>query len=63
MPNIMSGDGGTSFGTSANAKGLDQGDTRVDEKTLRKIHLSPYPLTIEAGVASIMPLLQQLERG
>jgi len=49
------GDGGTAFGSSGNGKGLDQGDTRVDEQTLRAIHLKPYPATIAAGVGSIMP--------
>jgi beta-glucosidase len=49
------GDGGTGFGTSHDGRGLDQGDTRVDEATLRKIHLSPYPPAIEAGAATIMP--------
>jgi beta-glucosidase len=33
---------------------LDQGDTRVDEATLRRVHLSPYPPTIDAGVGSVM---------
>ena len=33
---------------------LDQGDTRVDEQTLRRVHLSPYPPTIDAGVGSVM---------
>lgn len=49
------GDGGTSAGTSADGKGWDQGDTRLDEATLRRIHLAPYPVVVEAGVASIMP--------
>ncbi len=49
------GDGGTAFGSSEDRKGLDQGDTRVDEETLRKIHLRPYPSAIQAGVGSIMP--------
>jgi beta-glucosidase len=49
------GDGGTAFGSSANGKGLDQGDTRVDEKTLRRVHLRPYPAAIKVGVGSIMP--------
>ena len=35
--------------------GLDQGDTRVDEATLRRIHLQGYISTVKAGVASIMP--------
>ena len=49
------GDGGTTFGTGHDGKGFDQGDTRVDEPTLRRIHLSPYVAAIAAGVGSIMP--------
>jgi beta-glucosidase len=49
------GDGGTIFGTSTLTKMLDQGDTRIDEATLRKIHLMPYTTAIQAGVGSIMP--------
>jgi beta-glucosidase len=49
------GDGGTAFGSARNGKGLDQGDTRVDEATLRRIHLQGYLTTVKAGVASIMP--------
>jgi beta-glucosidase len=47
------GDGGTAFGSGK--KGLDQGDTRVNEATLRRIHLPGYVTTIRAGVATIMP--------
>jgi len=48
------GDGGTTMGTGLNHK-LDQGDTQVDEATLRKIHLQGYITTVRAGVGSIMP--------
>jgi beta-glucosidase len=48
------GDGGTTLGTGQRG-GLDQGDTRVDEATLRRIHLPGYISTIQAGVATIMP--------
>jgi beta-glucosidase len=34
---------------------FDQGDTRVDEATLRRIHMTPYIPAINAGVGSIMP--------
>jgi len=34
---------------------LDQGDTKVDEATLRRIHLPGYIAAIEAGIGSIMP--------
>ena len=49
------GDGGTAFGSAHNGKGLDQGDTRVDEATLRRIHLQGYYSSVRAGVGSIMP--------
>jgi len=49
------GDGGTAFGSSVGGRGLDQGDTKVDEATLRKIHLPGYIAAIQAGVGSIMP--------
>jgi beta-glucosidase len=49
-------DGGTAFGTGSSTRSpLDQGDTQVDEATLRRIHLPPYPAAIDAGVGSIMP--------
>jgi beta-glucosidase len=41
------GDGGT-------MDGIDQGDTRVDEQTLRRLFLPPYIAAIKAGVGSIM---------
>jgi beta-glucosidase len=34
---------------------LDQGDTRADEATFRRIHLAGYIPAIQAGVGSIMP--------
>ena len=59
------GDGGTTASTAprpgpvpANAAArlwLDQGDTKVDEATLRRIHLPGYVSAIKAGVGSIMP--------
>jgi beta-glucosidase len=49
------GDGGTTFGSAQGGKGLDQGDTRVDEATLRRIHLPGYVAAIREGVGSIMP--------
>jgi len=51
------GDGGTTYGTGKmnNGRGLDQGDTRCDEATLRRIHLPGYVTTVKAGVATIMP--------
>ena len=41
------GDGGTT-------NGKDQGNTEIDEATLRKIHLPGYVAAIKAGVGSIM---------
>lgn len=49
------GDGGTTYGTASQDGSLDQGDTRLDENTLRKIHMPGYPAAIDAGVATIMP--------
>src|ERR1035441_9385015 len=49
------GDGGTTFGSARGGRGLDQGDTRVDEATLRRIHLQGYVAAVRAGVGSIMP--------
>jgi beta-glucosidase len=50
------GDGGTTFGTGMGGKSpLDQGDTRVDEQTLRRIHLPGYVTTIAAGAGTVMP--------
>jgi beta-glucosidase len=47
------GDGGTEYGSTRT--GLDQGDTKVDEATLRRVHLQGYITAIEAGVGTIMP--------
>ena len=47
------GDGGTEFGSART--GLDQGDTKVKEAVLRRIHLPGYIAAIEAGVGTIMP--------
>ena len=49
------GDGGTVYGTGENRKPLDRGDVRLDEKTLRKIHMQGYITAIRAGVGTIMP--------
>ena len=49
------GDGGTSFKSVTGEGLLDQGDTRVDEATLRAIHLAGYPAAVDAGVGTIMP--------
>ena len=56
------GDGGTAWGTglvSPDASGgrypLDQGDTRLSEAELRRIHMPGYLTAIAAGVGTIMP--------
>jgi beta-glucosidase len=53
----FAGDGGTVWGSARvpGGAGLDQGDTRVDEATLRRIHLPGYIAAISAGVGTIMP--------
>jgi len=49
------GDGGTIWGTSTTANYMiDQGDTIVDEETLREIHLAPYYPALEAGAKIVM---------
>lgn len=50
----FAGDGGTSMGSGID-KQLDQGDTRIDSATLRRIHIRPYIDAVNAGVATIMP--------
>lgn len=59
-PKHFGGDGGTTFGTGQPKRSgerfpLDQGDTRVDEATLRRLHLIVYPPSVQAGAGSIMP--------
>ena len=51
------GDGGTAFGSvdQHGVPGNDQGDARVDEATLRRIHLQGYISAVNAGVGTIMP--------
>jgi beta-glucosidase len=49
------GDGGTAWGSARRGSGLDQGDTRVDEAALRRIHLQGYISAVKAGVGTIMP--------
>ena len=57
------GDGGTVYGSGTVALEtdktkhwpMDQGDTRVTEADLRRIHMAGYRTAIEEGVGSIMP--------
>lgn len=54
-------DGGTkavSLGTGRDGRPrvrLDQGDSQIDEATLRRIHLRPYMGAVNTGVGTIMP--------
>jgi beta-glucosidase len=49
-------DGGTTYGTgTGRSRGNDQGNTEVDEATLRRVHLPGYISAIKAGVGTIMP--------
>lgn len=47
------GDGGTLYGTGLYG-GIDQGDTRVTEAVLRRLHLPPFAAAVKAGVRTIM---------
>ncbi len=54
-PKHYIGDGGTIWGTSTTENWkLDQGDTQMDEATLRELFLPPYQAAIEAGAQSVM---------
>jgi beta-glucosidase len=58
-PKAFLGDGGTTWGTTGSniwnhGFGLDQGDTRMDEATLRALFLPPYKAAVDAGALSIM---------
>ncbi|MBI4890621.1 MAG: glycoside hydrolase family 3 protein [Acidobacteria bacterium] len=49
-------DGGTTYGTGTSPKKLlDQGDVKLDEATLRRIHLPGYPPALAEGVGTVMP--------
>lgn len=48
-------DGGTVFGTSTPPlMWIDQGDARISEDELRRVHLLPYRQAVSSGVGSIM---------
>ncbi|KIH98778.1 hypothetical protein LP52_11285 [Streptomonospora alba] len=47
-------DGGTTWGTGEGDYEMDQGDARMSERELRKIHLSPYRAAVRADVATVM---------
>lgn len=46
-------DGAAEFGTGLSNL-IDRGDARIDEATLRTVHLPPYQAAIDAGAESIM---------
>lgn len=59
-PKHYLGDGGTAWGSSRqnifdHPYMLDQGDTQVDEATLRERYLPPYQAAVKAGALSVMP--------
>ncbi|GAA4899162.1 glycoside hydrolase family 3 protein [Streptomonospora salina] len=47
-------DGGTAWGTGEGDYAIDQGDARMSERELRRIHLRPYRAAVRADVASVM---------
>ena len=57
------GDGGTTYGSGSvpyetdktRHYPMDQGDTRVSEADLRRVHMAGYVTAVESGVGSIMP--------
>lgn len=42
------------FGDGGTDQGVDQGDVNGDINALKKIHVTPYPAAIEAGVETVM---------
>ncbi len=49
------GDGGTAYGSSTTDDYLlDQGDTRLTEAQLRRLHLPPFQAAVKLGVGSVM---------
>lgn len=57
-PKHFLGDGGTRFGSSTQniikPFLLDQGDTQLDESTMRRLFLPPYQMAVKSGAKSIM---------
>lgn len=48
-------DGGTAWGSSTSfGYAIDQGVARIDEETLRAIHLPPFEAAVKAGALSVM---------
>ena len=49
------GNGAMEWGSSQNISfAIDQGVTKIDEKTLRSVHLPPFKAAIEGGAKSVM---------
>jgi len=53
-PKHFVGDGGTTWDVPTDGGPLDRGDTRVDEETLRAVHLAPYLDALESGAEIVM---------
>ena len=54
-PKHFVGDGGTGWGSATTGANLiDQGNTELDEATLREVHLPPYVAALEHGARSVM---------
>ncbi len=54
-PKAFLGDGGTTWGSSTyDSYKLDEGDTRMDEATFRRVFLPPYKAAVDAGAQNIM---------
>lgn len=54
------GNGSTNWQTSINPNySIDQGSSNISESELRRIHLEPFKLAVEAGVKTIMVGLNQ----
>lgn len=47
-------DGGTTWGTGTQKTALDQGDAKITEEELRRVHLPGYRAAVRAGVGTVM---------
>lgn len=47
-------DGGTTWGTGTQGTALDQGDARISEEEMRRVHLPGYRAAVRAGVGTVM---------
>jgi beta-glucosidase len=56
------GDGGTTYGSSGTGNyKIDQGITKVTQKQLEDIHLSPFQTSVDLGVGTVMPSYSSVE--